>query len=93
MNDHLSSQLKAWTPKPVSSVEIRAGVWQRIERTETSPWRARVDFFLLSLTNPALATGLVMLAIMAGLALGTVTAETAQTQAYLHSVTMFRALP
>lgn len=93
MNDQLSEQLNAWTPKPVSAADIRAGVWHRIERTETSPWRARIDSFLLLLTNPALATGLVMLAIMTGLALGTVTSETAQTQAYLHSVTMFRALP
>ncbi len=93
MNDNLNNLMKTWTPKEFTALDIRAGVWQRIERAEPARWRIAMESLFAMLTKPALATGMVAFAIMAGIAVGTITSETAQTQAYLNSLSAYRMLP
>ncbi|HMP89691.1 MAG TPA: hypothetical protein PJ991_05795 [Kiritimatiellia bacterium] len=93
MNVNLNNLMKTWMPKEYTALDIRAGVWQRIERAEPAGWRVAMESLFALMTRPALATGLVAFAIMAGIAVGTITSETAQTQAYLNSVAVYRMLP
>lgn len=93
MDNDLNNVLKTWTPRTPAALDIRAGVWQRIERSELSGWRGAMESMLALLTRPALATGLVAFAIMAGITVGRITSETAQTRAYLASVAAYRMLP
>ncbi|HMO04151.1 MAG TPA: hypothetical protein PKC67_01730 [Kiritimatiellia bacterium] len=93
MDNDLNNVLGTWTPRTPAASDIRAGVWQRIERSEPSGWRSNMELLLALLTRPALASGLVALAIMAGVAVGTVTSEAAQTRAYLASVAAYQMLP
>lgn len=93
MNDNLNNLMKAWRPREFTASDIRAGVWQRIERAEPAGWRVAMESLFALLTRPALATGLVAFAIMAGIAAGTITSETAQTQAYLNSMAAYRMSP
>lgn len=93
MDDDLNNVMRTWSPRTPEALDIRAGVWQRIERSEPSGWRSGMESLLALLTRPALATGLVALAIVAGVAVGTVTSEAAQTRAYLASVTAYRMAP
>jgi len=93
MNDNVNNLMKTWTPKVVTALDIRAGVWQRIERAEPTGWRVAMESLFALLNRPALATGLVAVAIMAGIAMGTITSETAQTQVYLNTMAAYRMVP
>lgn len=93
MKDDLNNLMKAWAPRTPGPLDIRAGVWQRIERTEPAGWRVTMESIFDLLATPALATGVVVFAIMAGIAVGAITSDKAQAQAYLNSVTAFRMIP
>lgn len=93
MNDNVNNLMKTWTPKEITALDIRAGVWQRIERAEPSGWPVAMESLFALLNRPALATGLVAVAIMAGIVAGSITSETAQTQAYLNAMSAYRMMP
>lgn len=89
-SDNLSDLLKQWQPEPLSPAQIRAGVWSRIENKRENPL-AEVFVRITSwFERPLIAGGLVALALVAGIALGSTTSAEAQTQAYLQSVVAFR---
>jgi len=90
MKDDLNTLLKTWSPNQQSAADIRAGVWQRIERIEPAGWKTSLQAMVAYFMRPALATGLVAVAILAAITVGSIVSETAQTQAYLNSLTAFR---
>lgn len=90
MNDDLNTLLRTWSPKPHTGADIRAEVWQRIERAEPSRWQGAVDSLFSRFIRTTFASGLVIIAIITGITIGTVASESAQTQAYLNSVAAYR---
>ncbi len=90
MDDKLHELLKEWSPTTPGLTGMRAGVWHRIENMEPSGWNVLLNRVLPMLSRPALATSLVAVALIAGLALGFHVSDSAQTEAYLSSLTPYR---
>jgi hypothetical protein len=90
MNEDLNKLLNTWTPGTCTGADIRAGVWQRIERIAPTLGQVVINYLFAQLMRPALVTGLVAVAILAGVTIGSIASESAQTRAYLNSVTAYR---
>lgn len=89
-NEELSRLLKVWQPRPIAPGQIRAEVWQRIEKEESRvlpPWMGWLASWF---DRPAIAAGVVTVALGLGIAFGTTASAKAQTEAYLQSMVAFR---
>lgn len=88
--DNLSDLLKQWQPEPLSAGRIRAGVWNRIEQAAENPM-TRVLARLASLfERAAITAGVLAVALIAGITVGSATASQVQTESYLQSLVAFR---
>lgn len=88
--DELSKLLEEWQPRPIAAGEIRAQVWHRIEKEDTGvivPWMWKIASWF---ERPAIAAGVVAIALVFGIAFGTTASAHAQTEAYLQSMVAFR---
>lgn len=89
-DEKLRSLLKTWQPRRISSGQIRAEVWRRIEKEKAGvvpQWlREMVSWF----ERPAIAVGVVAIALAVGVGLGTAASAQAQTEAYLQSMASYR---
>lgn len=88
-SDKFKNLLLEWQPESPPIEEIGREVWRRIERLEPSPWKKWVDFFDVLVGRPAVATGILAVAMTVGVMVGTIASELAQTDSYLQSVSAF----
>lgn len=89
-SDNLSDLLKQWQPEPIQASRIRAGVWSRIEKEQRNPLSDLLAIIASWFERPAIAGGVIALALVLGVAFGTTASAEAQTQAYLQSIVAFR---
>lgn len=87
--DELTSLLREWQPESPPLADVRREVWKRIERLDPSPWKKWMDFFETLVRQPAVATGIITVAVTAGVMLGTMASASAQTDSYLQSLSAF----
>lgn len=89
-NEELSKLLKEWQPRPIAAGEIRPQVWQLIEKEDAGvivPWMWKLASWI---ERPAIAAGVIAIALVVGIAFGTTASAHAQTEAYLQSMVAFR---
>ncbi len=90
--DHLTQLLREWNPEPVRVEDVRRHVWRCIEKQKPSPWGAWMVFLETLgdiISRPAVAIGVLAIALTMGLTIGNLASASAQTESYLNSVSPF----
>lgn len=88
-NEKLSKLLKEWQPRLIGTEEIRAQVWHRIEHEEAGELAPWMEWLASWFERPAIAAGVVAVALGFGIAFGATASTHAQTEAYLRSMVAF----
>lgn len=95
MKDDLSKLLENWEPSVPEPADFRENVWRRIEVAETprrSLFRSWYENVLILLSMPRIAVAMAILAVFAGIAVGSGAAHSDNATAYLRSVNPYAQL-
>lgn len=89
-DEKLNDLLKAWQPRPLAASHVRGGVWHRIANEEAHAPAKWLRVMMAWFDRPAIAAGVVALALAVGIAFGTTASAQAQTEAYLQAMVAYR---
>jgi hypothetical protein len=96
MKDDLSKLLGNWEPPVAEPADFRKNVWRRIEvaaPSHRSLFRSWYENVLILLSMPRIAVAMAILAVFAGIAVGSSAAHSDNATAYLRSVNPYAQLP
>jgi hypothetical protein len=95
MKDDLSKLLGSWQPEVPEPADFRRNVWRRIELAQPSRgalFRSWYENLLILLSSPRIAIATAILAVFAGIAVGSAAAYSDNATAYLRSVNPYAQL-
>ena len=95
MKDALSKLLGNWEPSIPEPADFRENVWRRIEVAEPSRrslFRSCYERVLILFSVPRMAVAMAILAVFAGIAVGSSAAHSDNATAYLRSVNPYAQL-
>jgi hypothetical protein len=95
MKDDLSKLLGSWQPEVPEAADFPRNVWRRIELAQPSRgalFRSWYENLLILLSSPRIAIATAILAVFAGIAVGSAAAYSDNATAYLRSVNPYAQL-
>ena len=95
MKDDLSKLLGSWQPAVPEPADFTRNVWRRIQLAEPSRrslFRSWYETVLILLSRPRIAVVIAIVAVFAGIAVGSGAAHSDNATAYLRSVNPYAQL-